>query len=161
MHLLSQIIYSCKTLYMLWTVFPSISWSSKQRIWQRYMSNRDEMGLGSISSPIAAGSSSCLTYTVAVYTVLSSWWWTESLSETCRAFYKNKQFEIMGASCWLYYRNDAVCFCKVKSLFLNITHTAISRVSLKMNRHVGILVAYCAISVTSVKILHHNPYYFY
>jgi len=43
-----------------------------------------------ISSPIAAGSSSCLTYTVAVYAVLSSWWWTERPFETCRAFYMNK-----------------------------------------------------------------------
>jgi hypothetical protein len=40
----------------------------------------------SISSPIAVGSSSCLTYAVAVYVVLSSWWWTERRSETCRAF---------------------------------------------------------------------------
>ena len=73
MHLLSQIICSCKTLYMLRTVFPSIIRSSKLRI----------------SSPIAAGSSSCLTYTVAVYAVLSSLWWMERPSETCRAFYKN------------------------------------------------------------------------
>jgi len=29
-----------------------------------------------------------LTYTVAVYAVLSSWWWTKRPSETCRAFYK-------------------------------------------------------------------------
>ena len=29
------------------------------------------------TSPIAAGNSSCLTCTVAVYAVLSSWWWTE------------------------------------------------------------------------------------
>jgi hypothetical protein len=39
MHLLSQIIYSCKTLYMFRTVFPSIIRSSKLRIKQRYMSN--------------------------------------------------------------------------------------------------------------------------
>jgi len=39
MHLLSQIIYSCKTLYMFWTVFPSIIRSRKLRIQQRYMSN--------------------------------------------------------------------------------------------------------------------------
>jgi hypothetical protein len=26
----------------------------------------------------------------AVYAVLSSWWWTERLSKTCRVFYKNK-----------------------------------------------------------------------
>ena len=39
MHLLSQIIYSCKTLYMFRTVFPSIIRSAKLRIQQRYMSN--------------------------------------------------------------------------------------------------------------------------
>ena len=39
MHLLSQIIYSCKMLYMFRTVFPSIIRSSKLRIQQRYMSN--------------------------------------------------------------------------------------------------------------------------
>jgi hypothetical protein len=39
MNLLFQIIYSCKTLYMFRTVFPSIIRSSKLRIQQRYMSN--------------------------------------------------------------------------------------------------------------------------
>jgi len=39
MHLLSQIIYSCKSLYMFRTVFPFIIRSSKLRIQQRYMSN--------------------------------------------------------------------------------------------------------------------------
>jgi hypothetical protein len=37
MHLLSQIIYSCKTLYMFRTVFPLIIRSSKLRIQQRYV----------------------------------------------------------------------------------------------------------------------------
>jgi len=80
MHLLSQIIYSCKTLYMFRTIFPSIIRSSKLCIQQRYMSKQ-------LLLPAA---SSCLTYTVAVYAVLSSWWWTERSFETCRAFYKNK-----------------------------------------------------------------------
>jgi len=39
MHLLSQLIYSCKTLCMFRTVFPSIIRSSKLLIQQRYMSN--------------------------------------------------------------------------------------------------------------------------
>jgi len=39
MHLLYQIIYTCKTLYMFRTVFPSIIRSSKLRIQQRHMSN--------------------------------------------------------------------------------------------------------------------------
>jgi hypothetical protein len=124
MHLLSQIVHSCRTLYMFRSVFPSIIRSSKLRIQQRYMSNsccyRLQSAMrwnwfdnktNSISSPIAAGNSSCLTYrpTVAVYAVLSSWWWTEKPSETCRALCKNKQSEITGASCWLYYRNILRC----------------------------------------------------
>jgi hypothetical protein len=39
MHLLSQIICSCKTLYMFRTLFSSIIRSIKLRIQQRYMSN--------------------------------------------------------------------------------------------------------------------------
>jgi hypothetical protein len=64
-HLLSQIIYSCKTLCMFRTVFPSIIRSSKLCIQQRYISGMR----WNISSPITASSSSCLTYTVAVYAV--------------------------------------------------------------------------------------------
>ena len=64
MHLLSQIIYSCKTLCMFWTGFPSIIRSSKLHIQQQYMSN-----------------SCCYLLLLgmrwnAVYAVLSSWWWT-------------------------------------------------------------------------------------
>jgi len=40
MHLLFQIIYSCKMPYMFRTVFPSIIRRSRLRIQQRYMSNR-------------------------------------------------------------------------------------------------------------------------
>jgi len=106
MHFLSQIIYSCKTLYMFRTVFPSITRISKLRIQPRYMSSSYCYLL---LSGIAEGSNSCLTYAIAVYAVLSSWWWTESPSEKCRAFYKNKSFEKTGASCWLYYRNILQC----------------------------------------------------
>ena len=83
---------------MFRTVFPSIIRSSKLRIQQRYMSKSCcylllagmRCSCSSISSPLAADSSSCLTYTVAVYAVLSSWLWTERPSETCTAFHKNK-----------------------------------------------------------------------
>jgi len=60
MHLLSQIIYLCKSLYMFRTFFPSIIRSSKLRIQQRYMSNsccyRGWYGTpwSCTSSPIAA-----------------------------------------------------------------------------------------------------------
>jgi hypothetical protein len=61
MHLLSQIIYSCKTLYMLLTVVPSIIRSSKLHIQQQAYVKQlllpaaigDEMERSSISSPIA------------------------------------------------------------------------------------------------------------
>jgi hypothetical protein len=94
---LSQIVYSCRTLYIFRTYFPSIIRSSKLRIQQRHMSKS------------CCYSSRCLTYTVVVYAVLSSWWWTERPSEICWAFYKNKQYEIKGTSCWLYYRNILWC----------------------------------------------------
>jgi len=69
MQLLSQIIYSCKTLHMFRTVFPSIIRRSKLRIQQRYMSNSccylllSGMKWNSISSPIAAVWHITLLYT--------------------------------------------------------------------------------------------------
>jgi hypothetical protein len=30
----------------------------------------------------------CMTYTIAVYTVRNFWWWTEELSETCRVSFQ-------------------------------------------------------------------------
>ena len=60
MHLLSQIIYSCKTLYMFRTVFPSVIRSSKLCIQQRYMSNSCcyllLLGIRWNSSPISSSS---------------------------------------------------------------------------------------------------------
>jgi len=29
-----------------------------------------------------------MTYTIAVFTVQNSWWWTEELSETCRVLFQ-------------------------------------------------------------------------
>jgi len=76
MHLFTQTIYSCKMLSMFRTFFLSIIRSSKVRIQQRYTSNICcyllLSGMSSISSPVAAGSSSYMTYPVAVYTVLNS-----------------------------------------------------------------------------------------
>jgi len=64
--LLSQIIYSRKTLYIFRTVFPSIIRSSKLHIQQRYTFYVKQLLL---PAAIGAGSSSCLTYIVAVYAV--------------------------------------------------------------------------------------------
>jgi hypothetical protein len=55
MHLLSQIIYSFKTLYMFRTVFSSIIRSSKLR--------KQLLLPAAIGEEMVAGSSSCLTYT--------------------------------------------------------------------------------------------------
>jgi len=66
MHLLSQIIYSRKMLYMLRTVLPSIIGSSKQHIQQLFDIHR-----------------CCIRS-------LGPRWWTERPSKTCRVFYKNK-----------------------------------------------------------------------
>jgi len=57
--------------------------------------------------PPPSGARNC-TYSVrhwsdAVCAVLSSWWWTEKPSETCRASYRNKLWNV--ASCWLYSEN--------------------------------------------------------
>ena len=30
----------------------------------------------------------CMTYTIAVWTMKNSWWWTEELSETCRVLFQ-------------------------------------------------------------------------
>jgi len=32
----------------------------------------------------------CMTFTIAVFTVKNSWWWTEELSETCTVSFQNK-----------------------------------------------------------------------
>jgi hypothetical protein len=121
MHLLSQIIYSCKTLYMFRRSFyPSPG--AKNCVSSNVICQT--AAVVCCSSPTAADNSSCLTNTVAPYTVLSSWWWTERPSETCRAFYKNKSFEITGAYCWLYYKNACTSLREDEHLDLlyNPTH---------------------------------------
>ena len=37
----------------------------------------------------------CMTYTIAVFTVKNSWWWTDELSETCRISFQNKFEKLM------------------------------------------------------------------
>jgi len=43
---------------------------------------------GSILIPLANSQQTYMTYTIAVCTVLDSWWWTEILSETCRVLFQ-------------------------------------------------------------------------
>jgi len=49
-----------------------------------------------------------MTYTIAVCTVLDSWWWTKELSETCRVLFQKWNWEI-SASHWFYYKNISWC----------------------------------------------------
>ena len=49
-----------------------------------------------------------VTYTTAVFTVKTSWWWTEELSETCRILFQKYIWEI-GSSSWFFYRNFSRC----------------------------------------------------
>ena len=53
-----------------------------QVCWQ--IASRIRMELRSILILLASCQQTCMTYTIAVYTVKNSWWWTEELSETCR-----------------------------------------------------------------------------
>jgi len=43
-----------------------------------------------------------MTYTFAVCTVKSSWWWTEELSETCRILFQKWISEISASSRFYY-----------------------------------------------------------
>jgi len=47
-----------------------------------------------------------MTYTIAVCTVLDSWWCAEELSETCRVLFQKQIWGII-ASRWFYYKNEA------------------------------------------------------
>jgi len=51
----------------------------------------------------------------AVCAVLSSWWWTEKPSETCRASYRNKLRNF--ASCW-FYSSNVVFQITVKAIYV-------------------------------------------
>ena len=55
------------------------------------------------SSCSQAVSKTCMTYTIAVCRVKNSWWWTETLSETCRVSFQKLIWEI-SASSWFYYK---------------------------------------------------------
>ena len=59
-----------------------------QVFWQ--LASRIRMERSSILILLASCQQTCITYTIAVCTVKSSWWWTEELSETCRVSFQNK-----------------------------------------------------------------------
>ena len=78
---------------------------------QWYMSYRfvDSLraGSGRNCSSVLILLASCMTYTIAVSTVKTSWWWTEELSETCRVLFRKQIWEI-SASSWFYYKNLSI-----------------------------------------------------
>jgi len=51
----------------------------------------------------------CMTYAIAVCTVLDSSWWTEKLSERCRVLFQKYIWEI-STSRWFYYKNPETKF---------------------------------------------------
>jgi len=57
---------------------------------------------------LTAVSITCMTYTMAVYIELDSWWRIENLSETCRVLFQ-KQIREISASRWFYYKNISRC----------------------------------------------------
>jgi hypothetical protein len=85
MHLLSQIISSCKTIY---TFRRSLRPSSGV---QNYVYNIYGICQTAAATCCWQLVAAALWHIPLLYTqVLSSWWWKERPSETCKAFYKNK-----------------------------------------------------------------------
>ena len=52
-------------------------------------------GRGWILILLVSCQQNCMTYTIAVCTVINSWWWTEELSETFRVLLQNKFEELV------------------------------------------------------------------
>jgi len=75
--LISQIILGMK-FYMFRTVPLSIIRSFS--LYTRQLASRIRMKRSSILILLASCQQTCMTYTIAVCTVKSSWWWTEKLS---------------------------------------------------------------------------------
>jgi len=102
------------TLYMFRTVFPSIIRSSRLYVQQQayvkqillLLANGNEMELQFHLVPLYQAVAVSVWHTpVAVRTVLNSWWWTQTPSETCRVLLQIKQIWYIGESSWFYYRN--------------------------------------------------------
>jgi len=88
MHRFLKFIFGVK-FYMFRTVPLSIIRSFSLYTQQWYISYRfaDNLRAGTgwnILILFARCQQTCMIYTIAVFTVKNSWWWTEELSETCR-----------------------------------------------------------------------------
>jgi hypothetical protein len=97
MHLLFQIIYSCKTLYVFRRSFRPSSGA------QNCVYSNSICQTAAAYLELAAGSSRCLTYACYCMCSLSSWWWTERPPKHVELLIRIIIWET-GASCWLYYR---------------------------------------------------------
>jgi len=82
---------------------------------QWYISYRfaDSLRAGSGRNPsvpilLASCQQTCMTNTIDVFTVKTSWWWTDELSETCRVLFEKQIWETSESS-WLYYKNLPRC----------------------------------------------------
>ena len=60
-----------------------------------YMPYRIRTELSSVLILLSSCQQTCTTYTIAMYTVKNSWWWTDELSETCRVLFQNKFEKLM------------------------------------------------------------------
>ena len=97
----NQLIYFRKTLYMFQSGFPSIIRSSKLHIQRQVRPTLlPAASLNGISIPSRLAAVMVWQMPDAVCAVLSSRWWTENPSETCRASYRNILWNV--ATFWLY-----------------------------------------------------------
>jgi len=80
----SHLFYFGMTFYMFRTVFPSIIRSSRLYIQQQAYVKQILLS----ACELASCQQTCMTYTIAVCTVLDFWRWTEELSETCRVLFQ-------------------------------------------------------------------------
>ena len=102
MHNISNLFNFGTTLYMFWTVFPSIIRSLRlyiqhhtiQVLW--LLASKQPQNLYDI-------------YLMLYVQSLDSWWWTERPSETCRVLFQNKTNLRYCASVWFCYRNILRC----------------------------------------------------
>jgi len=69
-----------------------------QVCWQ--LASRIRMESSSILILFASCQQTCMTYTIAVFTVKNYWWWTEKLSETCRVSFQNKFEKLVHLFWW-------------------------------------------------------------
>jgi len=70
---------------------------------------QDQDGTDSIPILLVSCQHTCMTYTIAVCTVINSWWWTEELSKTCRVSFQHK-FEKLVHLVGFIIRNNSVIF---------------------------------------------------